>query len=1214
MFKTRSLFAVVGFCLAMTLALAGCKGGGGGGGGGGLYRVDVTVSGLAGAGLTLRSGPGPGADLVVTADGTYTVGEFASGADYDVSVAQQPTSPWQTCTVANGAGAVGNAHVSVQIACVTNTYGIGGTVSGLLGSGLVLQNAAGDDLAVGADGAFVFGTRPASGSIYAVTVKTQPTTPAQTCTVTDGTGTVAGADVTNVVVQCATSNFALRGTVSGLTSAGLVLHSDVGAGEDLVLPANATSFAFAGRVASGASYTVTVKTQPAGRTCGVSSGAGVMGVEDVTNIAVTCSSASFTIGGTVSGLTAAGLQLRNTAGSQTLAVASGATTFTFPSPSPTGTPYAVTVLTQPAGLTCGVTNGTGTVGAANVTHVSVSCARTYGIGGTVAGLTIGGLVLHNSLGNQDLSVAANATAFTFANRASTGQTYAVTVKTQPSLNITCTVANGTGTIGTGDVTDIAVSCTSAIAVWTAPARWGGVWQDSPTMVQHAHVDASGLVSDKGPTFNFVGGTPPAPLAVSGFPGVGTRHAVGPFTTEAANYQATNAQALDLAGDMIVCAVITPAKNRPFDSYEHPIISKSLGDGTNSLDNAGWSLMEMHDHWCFHYQYNDGAGNTHQFMSAVPAFFANEDFQRVLTPAQPWPADLGRPNPTVIVVCGGRSGDQVVVAANTWDPSSGALFSLTRTQDQLAPNPFAGPYTLDGSGTMPATIGGYHLTSAQMAALYPEIAADPLADAFKSHLFDGLIYETAVWNEPATPANVQAKMGAFFGLPQGTTYLRNREAHYLDAGGTLRTAGRHAPRLVADKGFVFGLQGWNRVNYWMEGNADYRQPMIFPAGEHLALWTKTPAIGADVPSITNVATVAPPNGSRNAGERVTLPPGAALSIQLDQAVTAPGTPNPTPHTRRPTWDSSGPIQGQLWLRATTAGTLRIQKTAPAAGNGTSCTVLGASAPCEQRDVNLATLTANEWNRVSLNGAFTADATQVDGVTTNKGTLVLTNPGSSAITFFAWGVQLTQLGGGANLGTFDPAELMYDWSPSRMRDGEPNDDPIYPIDVLKISPPTSTSTATTGFCLAVEASMPTGLNWAAPFPKARTAATWVNNLAAPTTTLTLQVRGATGPNAGHLCVDITGAPSVCAPVPAAFNDGNKHLIKTCVSASGNVRLYADSSATPLASGAGPENVPNMNTGVLLVGNSDVNPVNTLTPWNGFISRVAVCRDTGTGADCR
>lgn len=76
-------------------------------------------------------------------------------------------------------------------------YAIGGTVTGLTGT-LVLQNNAGDDLTITANGAFIFGTPIIGGLNYNVTVLDDG---AQTCTVTNAFGT-ATADVTNVAVNC----------------------------------------------------------------------------------------------------------------------------------------------------------------------------------------------------------------------------------------------------------------------------------------------------------------------------------------------------------------------------------------------------------------------------------------------------------------------------------------------------------------------------------------------------------------------------------------------------------------------------------------------------------------------------------------------------------------------------------------------------------------------------------------------------------------------------------------------------------------------------------------------------------------------------------------------------------------------------------------------------------------------------------------------------
>lgn len=79
---------------------------------------------------------------------------------------------------------------------------VGGTVSGLTGGGLVLQSTGATDLAVNANGSFTLTAPYLSGTSYGVTVKTQPSVPAQTCTVLNGSGTVATNNVNNIAVSC----------------------------------------------------------------------------------------------------------------------------------------------------------------------------------------------------------------------------------------------------------------------------------------------------------------------------------------------------------------------------------------------------------------------------------------------------------------------------------------------------------------------------------------------------------------------------------------------------------------------------------------------------------------------------------------------------------------------------------------------------------------------------------------------------------------------------------------------------------------------------------------------------------------------------------------------------------------------------------------------------------------------------------------------------
>jgi alpha-tubulin suppressor-like RCC1 family protein len=90
------------------------------------------------------------------------------------------------------------------------TYAIGGTVYGLVGFGLVLQNNNGGDIEINGDGNFSFLGKLANKKTYDVRVKTRPATPAQTCRIENYTGVVNAAQVTNINVICTTNiSFAL---------------------------------------------------------------------------------------------------------------------------------------------------------------------------------------------------------------------------------------------------------------------------------------------------------------------------------------------------------------------------------------------------------------------------------------------------------------------------------------------------------------------------------------------------------------------------------------------------------------------------------------------------------------------------------------------------------------------------------------------------------------------------------------------------------------------------------------------------------------------------------------------------------------------------------------------------------------------------------------------------------------------------------------------
>src|SRR4029077_4480114 len=131
----------------------------------------------------------------------------ASGGAYAVTVFSQPSNPAQNCVVTSGSGNASANVTSVQVTCTTVTFTIGGMVTKLVGSGLVLQDNGGNNLSVTANGSFMFTTAVASGGAYAVTVSAQPSSPAQTCGVVNGSG-VANANVTTVLVNCGHNEWA----------------------------------------------------------------------------------------------------------------------------------------------------------------------------------------------------------------------------------------------------------------------------------------------------------------------------------------------------------------------------------------------------------------------------------------------------------------------------------------------------------------------------------------------------------------------------------------------------------------------------------------------------------------------------------------------------------------------------------------------------------------------------------------------------------------------------------------------------------------------------------------------------------------------------------------------------------------------------------------------------------------------------------------------
>ena len=176
------------------------------------FSVGGTVSGLVPNSFAVLFNFSTFEQLLVPANGPFSfLQKQANGTEYDVQASNDPASP-VTCSVTNGLGVIVGADVTdIEVDCMPTTYSVGGTVSALVGSGLVLQNNGGDDLPINGNGIFTFAGELEQGEAYAVSVKTQPSGPSQTCFVsgggnTEGGGIITENDITTILVTCAIDN------------------------------------------------------------------------------------------------------------------------------------------------------------------------------------------------------------------------------------------------------------------------------------------------------------------------------------------------------------------------------------------------------------------------------------------------------------------------------------------------------------------------------------------------------------------------------------------------------------------------------------------------------------------------------------------------------------------------------------------------------------------------------------------------------------------------------------------------------------------------------------------------------------------------------------------------------------------------------------------------------------------------------------------------
>jgi hypothetical protein len=266
--KKLTLALLIGVAFAMA-ACSGVKGGstsggsgsGGSGGTATTFTIGGSVVGLTGTGLVLEDNGAD--DLTITGTGTVSFKFKTAVTNYTVTVKTQPTNPTQVCSVSNASGKATANVTNVQVSCGV-VYSVGGTISGLLGTGLVLNDTVGtfvDSLPITATGnsiPFTFATPVAGNSTYTVTVGTQPSAPAQKCSVTNGSGTATG-NVTSIEVVCPAPTFTIGGTLVGLVNGtGNTVELQNNGGDNIFVTGNNSSFVFPTAVTDNGAYNVSL--------------------------------------------------------------------------------------------------------------------------------------------------------------------------------------------------------------------------------------------------------------------------------------------------------------------------------------------------------------------------------------------------------------------------------------------------------------------------------------------------------------------------------------------------------------------------------------------------------------------------------------------------------------------------------------------------------------------------------------------------------------------------------------------------------------------------------------------------------------------------------------------------------------------------------------------------------------------------------------------
>ena len=231
---------------------------------------------------------------------------------------------------------------------------------------------------------------------YRVTISGQPTR--QFCTISNGSGniSVTNPQLTNPTIRCQQATAAPQFIKVNVT--GLLMHQEIGRAplkvaingvDELSIIENGIQ-QFTTPFSNGQTYNIVMTAQPYGHTCTISNPSGTVTAAQVI-APVSCTPNSYNVGGNVTGLTGT-LIIQNGPLSEQQTLIGSTRAYNFEVNFMSN--YNITIVRNPEGQICTISNGSGTVStAANVTNINITCTEErFKVGGTLTGLLTGGSI------------------------------------------------------------------------------------------------------------------------------------------------------------------------------------------------------------------------------------------------------------------------------------------------------------------------------------------------------------------------------------------------------------------------------------------------------------------------------------------------------------------------------------------------------------------------------------------------------------------------------------------------------------------------------------------------------------------------------------------------------------------------------------------------------------------------------------------------------